>query len=84
MYHVYILASGKHGTLYIGATNSVRQRLEQHRSGHGSEYVKKYEVHRLVHLEEYQSPEAAIRREKHLTSSTLDYIPSSSSSLPRS
>ncbi len=73
MYHVYILASGKHGTLYIGVTNSVRQRLEQHRSGHGSEYVKKYEVHRLVHLEEYQSPEAAIRREKQLKKWNRDW-----------
>jgi putative endonuclease len=40
MYYVYILASGKHGTLYIGVTNNVRQRLELHRSGHGSEFVK--------------------------------------------
>ncbi|MGL4556105.1 MAG: GIY-YIG nuclease family protein [Afipia sp.] len=66
MHHVYILARGKHGTLYIGVTNNIRQRLELHRSGHGSEFVKKYEVHRLVHLEEYQSPEDAIRREKQL------------------
>jgi putative endonuclease len=66
MYYVYILASGKHGTLYIGVTNNVRQRLELHRSGHGSEFVKKYDVHRLVHVEEYQSPDDAIRREKQL------------------
>jgi predicted GIY-YIG superfamily endonuclease len=50
-YHVYILASGRHGTLYIGVTNNIRVRLEQHRTGHGSEFVKKYGVHRLVHVE---------------------------------
>jgi predicted GIY-YIG superfamily endonuclease len=40
-YYVYILASRKHGTLYIGVTNDLPKRLEQHRSGHGSEFVKK-------------------------------------------
>jgi len=46
-YHVYILASGRHGTLYIGITNHLRTRLEQHRNGRGSEFVKKYRAHRL-------------------------------------
>lgn len=40
-YYVYILASGRHGTLYIGVTNNVRVRREQHRTGRGSEFVKK-------------------------------------------
>jgi hypothetical protein len=40
-YYVYILASRKYGTLYIGITNDLRTRLEQHRSGRGSEFVKK-------------------------------------------
>jgi putative endonuclease len=42
MYYVYILASGRHGTLYIGITNSLPERLEQHRNGEGSSFVKKY------------------------------------------
>jgi predicted GIY-YIG superfamily endonuclease len=46
VYTVYILASGRHGTLYIGVTNNLRTRLEQHRAGHGSEFVKKYGVYR--------------------------------------
>ena len=65
-YYVYILASKKHGTLYIGVTNDVRARLALHRSGKGSEFVKKYGVTRLVYMEEYPSPEEAIRREKQL------------------
>jgi predicted GIY-YIG superfamily endonuclease len=40
--YVYILASGRHGTLYIGVTNNLGIRLEQHRGGRGSEFVKKY------------------------------------------
>ncbi|MBV5269179.1 MAG: GIY-YIG nuclease family protein [Afipia sp.] len=64
MYYVYMLASGRHGTLYVGVTNSIRARLEQHRSGAGSEFVAKYKVHRLVYLESYENPEDAIRREK--------------------
>ncbi len=51
MYHVYILASRRHGTLYIGVTNSLRKRLEQHRNGEGSSFVKAYGVHRLVYVE---------------------------------
>jgi putative endonuclease len=65
-YYVYILASGRHGTLYIGITNDLRTRLEQHRNGRGSEFVKKYRVHRLVHVEAFASPQEAIAREKQL------------------
>jgi len=64
MYHVYMLASDRHGTLYVGVTNSMRNRLEQHRAGNGSAFVAKYKVHRLVYLETYENPEDAIRREK--------------------
>jgi putative endonuclease len=65
-YFVYILASRKHGTLYIGVTNELRTRMELHRSGKGSEFVKKYGVTRLVYMEEYASPQEAIQREKQL------------------
>jgi putative endonuclease len=65
-YYVYILASRKPGTLYIGVTNDLRTRLEQHRSGRGSEFVKKYGVHRLVHVETFALPQEAIAREKQL------------------
>ena len=65
-YYVYILASGRHGTLYIGVTNNVPTRLEQHRGGKGSDFVKKYGVYRLVHVETYATPREAIAREKQL------------------
>ncbi|MGN8545835.1 GIY-YIG nuclease family protein [Bradyrhizobium sp. 13971] len=66
MYYVYILASRRHGTLYIGVTNSVQTRLEQHKVGKGSSFVKRYGVYRLVHVESYQLAEEAITREKQL------------------
>ena len=65
-YYVYILASGRHGTLYIGVTNNLRIRLEQHLTGQGSQFVKKYSVHRLVHVETFASPLEAIARAKQL------------------
>jgi putative endonuclease len=66
MYYVYILASRRHGTLYIGVTNSVQKRLEQHRNGNVSSFVKAYAVFRLVHVEAYERVEEAIAREKQL------------------
>ena len=54
MYYVCILASRRHGTLYIGVTNSLQMWLEQHRNGVGSSFVKAYGVHRLVYVESYE------------------------------
>jgi putative endonuclease len=64
MYHVYILASRRDGTLYIGVTNSLQKRLAEHRNGAGSSFVKAYNVYRLV--ESYDRPDEAIAREKQL------------------
>jgi putative endonuclease len=66
MYHVYILASRRHGTLYVGITNSIQKRLEEHRKGNGSSFVKTYGVYRLVYVESYGRAVDAIAREKQL------------------
>jgi len=63
---VYILASQRNGTLYIGITSNICLRMEQHRQGVGSAFVKKYGVNRLVHFEEFQLYTDAIRRETNL------------------
>jgi putative endonuclease len=63
-YYVYILASGRHGTLYVGVTNNLRRRLEQNRFGRGSQFVRKYGVYRLVYVEISAPPHEAISREK--------------------
>jgi putative endonuclease len=65
-YYVYILASGQHGTLYIGVTNNLRARLELHRAGRGSRFVQQYKVYRLVYVETFATALEAIAREKQL------------------
>jgi putative endonuclease len=73
MYHVYILASRRHGTLYVGVTDNLSYRLQLHRAGQGSEFVKKYNVHRLVYVEPYENAEDAISREKQLKKWNRDW-----------
>jgi len=65
-FHVYILASRKHGTLYIGVTNDLARRVTEHRSGEGGGFSSKYNVGRLVYVESYDDIEMAIQREKTL------------------
>jgi putative endonuclease len=66
VYYVYILASRRYGTLYIGICNDLGNRLSLHRSGRGSKFVSKYGVTRLVYVETYAIPSEAIAREKAL------------------
>ena len=63
-YYVYILASRKHGTLYIGVTNDVARRTWEHRHGFGSRFVAKYGATRLVYVEAHEEITRAIQREK--------------------
>ena len=64
-YHVYILSS-RSRTLYTGVTNDITRRIAQHRSGRGSRFASRYQVQRLVHLEPFRNPIAAIAREKQI------------------
>jgi putative endonuclease len=73
LYFVYILASRRHGTLYIGVTNDLRRRMEEHRLGKGSSFVRQYRVSRLVHVETFDDPESAIVREKQLKKWNRDW-----------
>ena len=61
------------GARSVGITGNLQTRLEQHRIGLGSEFVKKYKVHRLVHVEPYENAEDAIRREKQLKKWNRDW-----------
>jgi putative endonuclease len=72
-YFVYILASRRHRTLYIGVTRDLRRRMEEHRLGVGSEFVRKHRVTRLVHVETFDDPESAIRREKQVKKWNRDW-----------
>jgi putative endonuclease len=63
---VYILASRRHGTLYIGVTSDLIARLHQHRTGVSKGFTAEYHVGRLVHFEMFDDMAAAISREKQL------------------
>ncbi len=64
--YTYILASKKHGTLYIGVTSSLASRVGQHKQGQVEGFTKDYHVHRLVYYERHNDIQDAIRREKQL------------------
>lgn len=63
---VYILASKRNGTLYVGVTSDVARRISEHRSGAVGGFAEKYGVTRLVYLEKHETMEAAITREKQI------------------
>jgi len=65
-YYVYILASKKNGTLYIGVTSDLVKRIYEHKSGLVEGFTNKYAIHDLVYFETTECVESAITREKQL------------------
>ncbi len=65
-YFVYILASKRNGTLYVGVTNDLTRRAVEHRTSALEGFTKQHEVHHLVYFEPHDSIEDAILREKKL------------------
>ncbi|MGY0573142.1 GIY-YIG nuclease family protein [Bradyrhizobium sp. RDM12] len=65
-YYVYILASKKHGTLYIGVTNDLVRRVYEHKTKAVPGFTTKYGVDKLVPFEIFDDPVSAIAREKEL------------------
>ena len=65
-YYIYILASKKNGTLYIGMTNNLLRRIYEHRNCTLEGFTKKYGIKKLVYFEHTQDVNAAILREKQL------------------
>jgi putative endonuclease len=63
---VYILASRRNGTIYIGVMSDLIVRLHQHRSGATRGFVSEHKVYRPVHFEMFDDMYAAITREKQL------------------
>jgi putative endonuclease len=64
-YYVYIVCSNT-GTLYIGMTNDIYRRMQEHKSGEFEGFASKYGCHRLVYYECYDQVLRAISREKQL------------------
>ncbi len=66
IYCIYILASKKNGTLYIGVTSNPQKRIYEHKNDLLEGFTKKYQVHLLVHFEIFNDSYTAISREKQL------------------
>jgi putative endonuclease len=63
---VYIMASGRNGTLYVGVSSDLVKRVWQHRNDEADGFTKQYHVHTLVWFEQHESAESAITREKQI------------------
>ena len=66
MYYVYLMASRKHGTLYVGVTNNLIRRAYEHRTNSFRGFTAQYQVHLLVWFEPYDDALTAIAREKEI------------------
>ncbi|MBN1805170.1 MAG: GIY-YIG nuclease family protein [Sedimentisphaerales bacterium] len=65
-YFIYILASKKNGTLYIGVTNNLIKRISQHKDNLVEGFTKRYGIHTLVYYEIFRNIQDAITREKNI------------------
>ncbi len=65
-YYVYILASGRRGTLYVGVTNDLVRRVYEHKAGAADSFTKRYGIKDLVWFEATPDVEEAIRSEKRI------------------
>lgn len=65
-YYVYILASNKNGTLYIGVTNNLIRRVMEHKQSKIKGFTEKYNIKNLVYFEETTDINSALQREKQL------------------
>ncbi|TSA56479.1 MAG: GIY-YIG nuclease family protein [Planctomycetaceae bacterium] len=65
-FYVYILASKRNGTLYLGVTSDIVKRVWQHKNGFAEGFTNKYGIKRLVYYEIHEDAENAIKREKQL------------------
>ncbi len=72
-YYIYILASKRNGTLYIGFTSNLLKRVWQHKNKIVSGFTSEYSVDCLVYFEQYQDVQDAIGREKQLKKWNRDW-----------
>ncbi len=65
-YYVYIMASKRNGTLYIGVTNDLVRRVYEHKNNLVPGFTSKHNVHSLVHYEAFGDVNEALLREKRI------------------
>lgn len=66
LYYCYILTNKNRTVLYIGYTEDMNQRLNQHQNGKGTSFTKKYNAVDLIYFEEFKDKKEAKKREKQL------------------
>jgi putative endonuclease len=71
--YVYILASKRNGTLYIGVTSDLAKRCYEHKNDIVEGFTKKYQVHSLVYYETHDDIREAIKREKQIKKWNRDW-----------
>lgn len=72
-YYVYLLSSGRNGTLYVGVTNNLVRRVGEHKEGLVDGFTKRYRVAQLMWFEVHTSIDAAIAREKQIKKWNRDW-----------
>jgi len=65
-YYVYILTNWNNKVLYIGVTGNINRRIYEHKNKLADGFTKKYNITKLVYVEETKEIKAAIEREKQL------------------
>ncbi len=65
-FYVYIVASERNGTLYIGSTDDISRRMIEHKAKTLGGFTAKYDVNRLVWFEEHETRDSAFGRERKL------------------
>ena len=66
IYYIYIAASKRNGTLYIGVTSNLKKRIYEHKESLSDGFTKKYKVDKLVYFETTNDVNSAIQREKQM------------------
>lgn len=69
-YHVYILTNDWNTVLYVGLTNNIRRRVDEHKRGEGGVFTKRYKLHKLVYAQPFSDIDEAICAEKSLKRGT--------------
>ncbi|HBO16881.1 MAG TPA: endonuclease [Candidatus Moranbacteria bacterium] len=73
IYCVYILTNQRNGTLYIGITSNLKNRIFQHKEKIVEGFTKKYNIDKLVYFEQTEDVQSALRREKQLKKWNRDW-----------
>ena len=73
IYCVYILTNQRNGTLYIGITSNLKNRIFQHKEKMFEGFTKKYGIDKLIYFEQTEDVQSALRREKQLKKWNRDW-----------